>query len=207
MVGSLVDGSPLARRQFRRVRALALLLLIGAALGGGCSSDGDAASPGSSSTDARRAEATTSSTLSTEDEIAARYRAFWEARFEANQAPPNPDHPGLREYATGAQLENVIAETTRNRDQGLAFRRAEDSVGTTRVRIGEVQGDEATVRECVVDDGVVYRIATGEVVDDAVSTQNVRATMRRVEGKWKLAAAQLLQEWEGVAGCALAEDF
>ncbi|HRW42149.1 MAG TPA: hypothetical protein P5193_11430, partial [Microthrixaceae bacterium] len=65
-------------------------------------------------------------------------------------------------------------------------------------------GDRAVVQECVVDDGLVVSRDTGEVVDDSVSTHNVQAEMLRVDGVWKVSEARLLQQFEGVAGCALA---
>lgn len=142
-----------------------------------------------------------------EVEIVDRYQEFWEARFRANQPPPNPDDPALAEHATGLQLENVVDETRQNLDEGLALRRPEGGVRRSRVNVISVDGDEADLQECFVDDGVVYRPATGEVVNDAVATHNVRATMQRIGGVWKLATTQLIQRWEGVAGCALAENF
>ncbi len=138
-----------------------------------------------------------------EDEIIDRYQGFWAARFEANQPPVNPDDPGLREFATGEQLETVIAGTRRNLEEGLALRRPESVLRRSDVRVVQIEGDEATLQECYVDDGIVYRVATGEIVNDAVATHNVRATMLRVDRVWKLASTSLVQRWEGVAGCAL----
>ncbi len=142
-----------------------------------------------------------------EDEIIDRYQGFWAARFEANQPPVNPDHPGLWEYATGTQLENVTAETRRNLANGTAFDRPKESVARRQVRVVSINGDEATLQDCAVNDGIVYRPSTGEVLDDAVVTHSVEATMQQVGGVWKLEAARLLQSWEGVAGCALSDDF
>jgi hypothetical protein len=65
-----------------------------------------------------------------------------------------------------------------------------------------VNGDQAVVQECVVSDGVIIRRGSGEVVNDEVTTHNVRGEMQRVEGVWRVSAAQLVQRWQGVAGCA-----
>ncbi len=146
---------------------------------------------------------TTPSTLDANTEIVSRYQKFWEARFNANQAPPNPDLPALAEYATGEQLDQVKAESRTNLRQGLAIRRASDPVRRSSVKVIRVADDEATLQECAVDDDVVYQYRTGEVMNADVATHNVEATMRRVDGVWKLASARLLQRWEGVAGCAL----
>jgi hypothetical protein len=50
-------------------------------------------------------------------------------------------------------------------------------------------------------------VATGQVLDDGVVTRSVEATMRRVEGVWRLADTRVLQEWKGVSGCALSPEF
>jgi hypothetical protein len=141
---------------------------------------------------------------STEQEIIDRYIGYWDARFAANSGTPNPDDPALREYATGDQLDAVIAETRTNLEQGVAFRRADDPAEFQRVTVVEVDGDRAVVQECVVSDGVIVRRDTGAVVDDDVATHNVRGELEQVDGVWRVSAARLVQRWEGVAGCALA---
>jgi hypothetical protein len=140
-------------------------------------------------------------------DIVARYKMYWLVRFEANQAPPNPDLPTLAEYATGQQLDKVRAETRDNLQHGLALRHAQTSVARSSVKVLHFTDTEATLQECVVDDGVVYRYASGEVVNADVATQSVEATMQKVDGVWKLAAAYRLQRWEGVKGCALSSGF
>jgi hypothetical protein len=140
---------------------------------------------------------------SVEDEIIARYEGYWDARFAAN-SPPNPDDAALREYATGGQLDHVIAETQDNLDAGVEFRRADEPADFREVSVLSVDGDSAVVQECVVNDNLVVRIGTGDVVDDGVATYNVRGDMQRVDGEWRLAAANQVQRWEGIAGCALA---
>ncbi len=141
---------------------------------------------------------------STEEEtIIGRYRGYWIARLNANMGTPNPQAPGLREYATGEQLATVLAETQANLDEGLALRSADEPADLQRIEVIEIDGDRATVQECVVSDGVVIRRESGEVVDDQVATHNVRGELLKVDGVWKVTSARLVQRWEGVAGCAL----
>ncbi len=172
-----------------------------------CSGDGDGAAAPITSTTAPPSPVLSSTTTMAADpeasEIVDRYRQFWQARFAANQAPPNPEAPALRDLAVGQQLDQVVKETRGNLRDSLALRRPEDKPARSSVRLVNVEGDQATVQECVVDDDVVYRYTTGEVVNAAVSTNSVEGTMRRIGGVWKLEAARLLQRWEGVAGCAL----
>lgn len=199
--------------------ALAVLLGIGTL---GCSGD-DGATPSTSTSEGRRSSTTTETTgpasttesttttsgstppgESTEEEIVARYIAYWDARFAANSGTPNPDDPALRDFATGAQLDAVIAETRANLDQGLALRRPDDPVGFQKVQVIEVDGDRAVVQECVVDDLVVVRRDGGAIVNDAIATHNVRGELQKVDGVWRVSEARLVQRWEGVAGCASA---
>ena len=150
---------------------------------------------------------TTSTTLDPQADVVARYRMFWQVRFEANREPVNPDDPRFAEYATGQQLANVVKETRERRDNGLAIRRPEPSITERRVKVTQIDGDTATLQDCSTNDGIVYRVAGGEVVDNAVATYSVLATMRRVDGVWKLDHTNVIQKWEGVAGCALSAEF
>lgn len=187
------------------------LLAMALALGAGCSGD-DGAVPEGTTTTTRRVvttdASTTPSTATSDDEsaIVGRYEAFWDARFEANRSPSDLEDPTaeLRELATGAQLDEVLGELQRNRDEGVAFRRPPSSVYERRVTVISVEGDVARLQDCVTNDGVVYRVDTDEVIDDSVGTTSLEATMRRVDGAWKLETTKLLQHWDGVSGCALA---
>lgn len=183
----------------------AVVLLV--AVLAGCSRGNDTVAPPTSTTTLPATTTTTAARDPVADEIIGRYKQYWKARFEANQAPPNPDAPGLKEYATGQQLDQVVAETRSNLEANLAVRRAENSVARSSVKMVKVEDDSAVLQECAVDDDVVYRYSTGEVVNTAVATHNVEATMRKVDGAWRLASARLVQRWEGVAGCAVSGDF
>lgn len=139
-----------------------------------------------------------------ETQVINRYIGFWDARFRANEGTPNPDDPALTEYAAGAQLTTVIAETRRNLADGVAFKARPHSENFRRVKVISITRDRAVVQECFVDDGLVVRRYTGEIVNDKVATHNVRGELIRVDGAWKVSKAQLVQRWEGVAGCASA---
>lgn len=199
--------------------AVAVLLILG---GVACSDDDSAAPSTTTTTEASRSSTTTTTTGSTttsepttssssstapagqtvEDEIIARYIGYWDARLAANSGTPNPDDPALRDYATGAQLDAVVTETRANLEQGLALRPAENPHDLQQVQVIEIDGDRAVVQECVVDDLVVVRRDSGDVVNDAVATHNVRGELLRVDGVWRVSEARLVQRWEGVAGCA-----
>ena len=207
----------------RRAVISALCVALVLALAGCSDDDSDTAASSTTTADRTSTTASTSSTsrdtttttteatpvttapgTTAEQEVIDRYVGYWNARFNANAGVPNPDDPALRDFATGRQLDAVVAETQSNLDSGVAFERAAEPHNIQRVTVVEIDGDRAVVQECVVDDGLVVSRDTGEVVDDSVSTHNVQAEMLRVDGVWKVSEARLLQQFEGVAGCALA---
>lgn len=139
-----------------------------------------------------------------EAEVRAAYLRFWDARFAANLAAPDPSAPALDQVATGAQLGRTTAELEANRDAGIAFRRPSPSVARRKVDVDLVDSGTATIHDCAVNDGIVYRVATGEIVSSSVSTRSLDAVMKHIGGSWLLESTSVVQEWEGVAGCALA---
>lgn len=163
---------------------------------------------GTATTTTTGAEPTTSATSSTatpaNQEIVDAYTAYWDARFVANSGTPNPEDPALVAHASGAQLEAVIAETQRNLDDGVAFQASPVPANFRRVTVISVDGDRAEVQECFVDDVQVVDRTTGQIVNDVVATQSVSGTLRLVDGTWRVSGSDLVQRWEGVAGCALA---
>lgn len=202
------------------VRLAAVLLAAAVLAATGCSDDEQPASPNSSASSSLTSSTTsstsapTTSTTSTstteqvEDEealILDRYLEFWDVRFEANSEPVDPDDPRLADLATDAQLTNVLEETQRRADQGLALRYPTNSVTERRPVVASIDGTEAIIQDCSINDTIVYRISDGEVIDDSTVTRSVSATMRNVDGVWKLSSTSEIQKWEGVAGCALSE--
>ena len=144
-------------------------------------------------------------TASDDEAVAERIRGYFDAREAANSAPsPNPDDPVLAEFATGTELASVVEETTAKRDAGRAIRPGEG--GLAEVRVGSVVVDDATgtAAVCSIDDGVVFDVDLGDVIDDSVVTHSYTVQLAVVDGVWKVSQIVRLQMWEGVAGCALA---
>lgn len=143
---------------------------------------------------------------SVEDEVAARYVAYWDARHAvlSGDALPDPNDPRLAAHAVGNQLAIVTTEVQRYHDEGRRVARPTVPADHQVVTVVSVDGDTAEVQECFVDDGMILDRATGAVLEDGVVTINMLGTMHRVDGAWKLAEVTVIQHWEGVAGCALA---
>lgn len=202
-----------------------LVVVLAALLAAACGGDDDppsaTADPTSTTRDVgtrstERTKTTTSTTIARptttattrtsvpppEQAVIDRYVGYWDARFAANSGTPDPQDPALAEYATGAQLVAVIAETKKNLDAGLAFRPRMDPANIRRVSVISLDGNRAVVQECFVDDGLVVRRDTGAIVNDTIATHNVRGELERVDGVWRVSKAQLVQRWKGIAGCA-----
>lgn len=137
--------------------------------------------------------------------LADRVRELFAIREAANDAPaPDPDDPAMATVATGEALQALVDETARRLDDGLAIRAGEAGLADIRVGFIEAAATTASVSVCSVDDGVIYRVDTGEVLNDAVATHNYQVDLELVDGVWLTNRVVRLQQWEGVAGCALA---
>jgi len=148
---------------------------------------------------------TTEASAAIEEVLANQVRGYFDARATANAAPaPNPDDPRLAEYASGEELAAVTANTAIRRDAGQAIRPGEAGLADIGVGFVSAAASSASVAACAVDDGVIYDLDTGEAVDDAVVTHNYQIDLELIEGAWKVSRIVRIQQWEGVAGCALA---
>ncbi len=136
-----------------------------------------------------------------EQEVLAAYLASWEA-WDAATDPANPELPGLAETSTGPALKAAVDQIAAWRASGRVAHDPEDSISEHRAEVVSVDGQEATVRDCSIDDGLVVIAATGEVVNDAIETIDFEASMVIEAGRWKLSSLKVVESWEGVGGCA-----
>jgi hypothetical protein len=44
-------------------------------------------------------------------------------------------------------------------------------------------------------------VATGVVLDDEDATFRIEASLRLVEGEWRVVAVESVQKWEGIVAC------
>ena len=135
--------------------------------------------------------------------VANRVRAFFAARDAANAAPAaNLDAPQLADAASGTALQDVRDETTRRRDAGQAIRNGQQKLAAIRVGFVSINGTTATAAACSVDDGVIFEVASGRVVNDAVMTHNYRIDLELTGDVWRVSQIVRIQQWNGRAGCA-----
>lgn len=164
----------------------------------------DSSESDATSTTAEPSEQTTDSPEQIEAVLADRIRGYFEARGAANAAPaPNPADPRLAEVAVGKELAAVVASTEARRDAGEAIRPGDAGLADIRVGFVDAGASGATAAACSIDDGVIYDLATDAVVNDDVVTHNYQIDLELHDGAWKVSRIVRVQQWEGVAGCAL----
>lgn len=135
--------------------------------------------------------------------VEAGYGAAAQGYIEASKSP-DPDHPAVTRTHTGPMLEQRRKVLGGLRRDGRAARQPPNSLYRIEYEGFEsVDSATAQLTVCVVDDGVVFDVATGHVINDRVETNRARALMRLEDGVWKLAERELAEEWPGVGGCAV----
>jgi len=180
------------------------VLLVCAAMGlSACGGGKDKASPPTTSS-TTTSTAVTSTTTVEEKAVLDAYQGYWKAILAAND-PPDQFNPDLKKYATGDAYTSVFNAAQANRVQGHALRLPPDSRSRHDAKVMSVANGQATVSDCAVDDGLVVNIATGEVLNNEVTTRRVTATLLLVEGAWKVSTTHTEESWKGVAGCAASE--
>lgn len=167
-------------------------------------SEEETAASGSTTSEATAEEATTpdSAVPAEEQAVLDAYQSYWRAYYDAND-PPDQGNPVLREFATGEAFDSVFMSTQANRLAGRALRLPDESISLHDARVLTLDGEQATVEDCSVDDGQVVELSTGTVLDDDIVSRHSTAELVVERGQWKVARTSVQQTWEGVAGCAL----
>ncbi len=188
------------------MRRMATAAVAVALLAAGCGGSGEPAADGevplASTTASTAPTSTTMSRAEIEQAVLDAYLASWDA-YTAASDPADPGFPGLAETSTGPALERAQEQLAAYQFTGRVGRDPEGSIAEHRAEVVSVQGDEATVRDCNIDDGQIVIAATGEVVNDLVATVLFEGSMVVEDGRWKLRSLDVIEKWEGVAGCAL----
>jgi hypothetical protein len=148
--------------------------------------------------------------LAPDDPFQETLAAYWALLHQARQEPWDYDEAELDAVAVGAGRERFLQRVD---NLGAAESVVAPSGSRFEVRLSgmRIGSDVAVGEECVLDDfvHVVVRDArTGEryepplVTDDRVFTNRYGVTFRFVDGVWKVADRVLIEDGEGVSGCA-----
>ena len=136
--------------------------------------------------------------------------AYWSLLHRARQEPWTYDDTALDAVAVGAGRDRFVQRID-HLGAAESVVPPEDSIFEVRLSDLRVGSDVAVGEECAVDDfvrAVVRDARTGRryepplVTDDRVFTHRYGVTFQRVDGIWKVADRVLIEEREGVGGCA-----
>lgn len=177
-----------------------VLVLAAAGCGGGGVDEADATA--TTVEPSTTSEPTTPpTTLTDEHAVLAAYQGYWDTWLAAND-PPNPDHPDLARYATGAALERARTAIEQHRTVGQLIRLPANAQYRHGAKVESLGPDTAALRDCSIDDAIVVDYGSGTVLDDAVISRRLEAQLVRVEGRWLIEDVVAVETWDGVAGCA-----
>lgn len=152
------------------------------------------------------ADGTAGTPKSDEERIAEVVDGFFRVDAEALSIP-DPNHPLFSAYLTEPQLSASRDVVRKLAEKGLAARPVRNSIAEREVTVTGVEGETATAEACVVDDGQVVHVDSGEPAfeysEGQASTALFSAELVDEFGSWKIAQLRVLERWEGVAGCAV----
>jgi hypothetical protein len=188
------------------VRKVLIAALAGVVVVSGVGCGGDDEEEGSTASTTTAAPTTTTLDEKTRKEVAAKaaYLAYWDAYMEATTEPVDPELPAMQELVTSDHKRVVTRNLEDRQARGEAVRRPAGSQATHEIQSAELQPDGSVkIIECEVDDAVVYVVATGAVIDDALVTKLATADMVEVDGSWRVAHSEVIQRWQGVVECAV----
>jgi hypothetical protein len=188
------------------VRRVLIAALAGVVVVSGVGCGGDDEEEGSTASTTTAAPTTTTLDEKKRKEVAAKaaYLAYWDAYMEATTEPVDPELPAMQELVTSDHKRVVTRNLEDRQARGEAVRRPAGSQATHEIQSAELQPDGSVkIIECEVDDAVVYVVATGAVIDDALVTKLATADMVEVDGSWRVAHSEVIQRWQGVVECAV----
>jgi hypothetical protein len=189
------------------VRALRIAALVGVVfVAGACGGDdGDDESADTTAATSTTAPTTTLDEETQKEEAAkAAYLAYWEAFERASAEPVDPRSHDLQERMTGDHARLVVRNLEEMEASMRAARLPPNSRSSHRVSTTELQADGSVqITDCQVDDAVVYDTTTGAIINDAVVTNLIVATIVQEDGAWRVALAERTKKWPGVVACAV----
>ena len=148
--------------------------------------------------------------LDVDDPFQQTLAAYWALLHQARQEPWTYDETALDAVAVGAGRDRFVQRVD-NLGAAESIVAPDDSRFEVRLSDLRIGTDVAVGQECVLDDlvHVVVRDArTGEryepplVTDQRVFTNRYGVTFQLVDGVWKIADRVLIEDREGVSGCA-----
>ncbi len=144
--------------------------------------------------------ATTVAELTDEEQILAVIQRYWDVLTEGNN-PPDPEYPGWAEVAAGEKLVGLRERAAQNLEAGTGSRPGSSEPRARRLEISTVDSEKAVVDVCLRDDGILYDLDSGAVLNDDVIYLWYQAVVELVDSAWRVTRTMKIQELGGVESC------
>lgn len=196
-----------ARTLVATIASVALALAATACGSSGADTDAVAApTTEAAPTTTTTAPPTTTTAAPTEEEVVvATVEAAW-SMLKRVSAAPDPDHPELTQYLTGAQLEKTKAAMAEWASKNQAVRDGPNDRWEHRPVLVSLDGDTALVSDCAIDDTWLIQLDdTGSEVglvngDEVVEQWSIQ--LERSDDGWRVTNLERLNAWySGDPGC------
>lgn len=102
-------------------------------------------------------------------------------------------------YLAGQYLQQIGDQFDDYKSRGVLVRGSDRS--QAEIESIEVSDDAASLVECITDADVLVDGATGELLDDDVSTYRTHTSAVRTERGWRLSVREVQATFEGEASC------
>jgi hypothetical protein len=184
-----------------RIAALVGAVVVAGACGG---DDGDDGSVDTTAATTTSAPPTTLDDETQKEEAAkAAYLAYWAAYMKATAEPVDPQLPAMQRLMTGDHQRVVTRDLEDRQARGEAARLPTNSHLRHEVLSAELQPNGSVyIKECEVNDVIIYDVASSAVINDDVVTKLATATMVYEGGSWKIADSTVIMRWPGAVECA-----
>lgn len=149
------------------------------------------------------APATTTTTTVVDEEAAVitAYLAYWDT-FLVVTNPGQPNSPLIDQVATGDARDRLAQIANDRVLANEATQLPESTVRRHDVTVISVEGVEAVVRDCNVDDSYRMDLETGQQTNADVETNLWSAwLLRGPDGQWRVAESTVLNQWPGAQTC------
>ena len=158
-----------------------------------------AAQSSTSSASGLTSAASTSSSVDPRVQAQTDLDAYWAMVKRLNGAP-DPADPEIAQRAVDPSLSAIRDLLTTRRAQGLVERY--DGVPYhVDTSVTDVASGRASFVGCIVDGALLVNAATGEVVNDKVSTSRIAGDLTLDAGTWKMQRFDVLKKSDGEVSC------
>jgi hypothetical protein len=134
---------------------------------------------------------------SDEEAVVAAVVGYWDAVTRADYSEASAL---LERNAAGAAHARSSEVLSSRRALGQSVRFPVGSVSRHDLEVITIEGDQARVRDCAVDDTQLIDVASGGVLNDRVSTYLWHLVLRKTDG-WRVESAEVVRQWEGSVEC------